>query len=133
MASDARRGGQAVLEAQLGILRCTAQQLEELEHVPDGRAGSRGADAGDGHAGACWQVSESVCTLATADAVVPPSCLLLDELTDDVLAQVFGHYLSPLQVCLVARWAPVLADRTCAPVLADRTCAPVLSVSQHSV
>ncbi len=85
-----------LLESQLNVLGCTVQQLEQhvlhvqLKRMPQGNGGGGG---------------EAV-MLATGDVGVSGS--MLDELTDDVLAQVLAHYLSPLEVCLVARTCRML-------------------------
>eukprot|EP00802_Teleaulax_amphioxeia_P001751 Tamp_01753.p1 GENE.Tamp_01753~~Tamp_01753.p1 ORF type:complete len:371 (+),score=83.88 Tamp_01753:35-1114(+) len=101
---------QELLDEQLGILGWSGEQLEhlacsseQLPHCSSELLPHLAQPLPDARAGASYQA----CTLATGD-VVPASCLLVDELTDDVLAQVFAHYLSPVQVCLVARTCRIL-------------------------
>ena len=100
----ARWGAQELLDEQLGILGWSGEQLEhlacsseQLPHCSSELLPHLAQPLPDARAGASYQA----CTLATGD-VVPASCLLVDELTDDVLAQVcfVRTTAPPLQVAL---------------------------------
>ena len=93
-----------LLDEQLGILGWSGEQLEhlacsseQLPHCSSELLPHLAQPLPDARAGASYQA----CTLATGD-VVPASCLLVDELTDDVLAQVcfVRTTAPPLQVAL---------------------------------
>jgi hypothetical protein len=79
----------ALLEAQLAALGCSAESLAETEAGRNGHAssGQQGGREGRGD----------------LEYAVPAGSKLMEELSEDLLAEVLGQYLSPAEICKVAQ------------------------------